>query len=58
MKLHDKVRFLQPAKGEKDLVFLVVNVNEETGRILIEYINSGMYINPVELVSINDVELI
>lgn len=58
MKLHDKVKLSRPSEGEKDLIFIVVNINDSTDRILIECINSSMLINPVELVSVNDVELI
>lgn len=58
MKTGDKVKLTDPMKGEENLTFVVTNVNEETGRILIELLDSGMAINPTELVRMEDVELI
>lgn len=58
MKIGDKVKFKEPMKGEENLTFMVTNVNDETGRILIELFDSGMAINPTELVKMEDVELI
>lgn len=58
MKTGDKVKFKEPMKGEENLTFVVTNVNEGTGRIIIELINSGWAINPTELVKMEDIELI
>lgn len=58
MKIGDKVKLTDPMKGEENLTFVVTNVNDETGRILIELFDSGMAINPTELVRMEDIELI
>lgn len=58
MKTGDKVKFKEPMKGEENLNFVVTNVNEVTGRIIIELFDSGMAINPTELVKMEEVELI
>lgn len=58
MKIGDKVKLTDPMEGEENMTFVVTNVNEETGRILIEWIDSGMAINPTELVRMEDIELI
>lgn len=58
MKTGDKVKLTNPEHGEEKLIFVITNINEVTGRALIEWIDSGMAINPTELVKMEDVELI
>ena len=53
--LTKNVKLSNPSKGEENLVYSIVNYNEGTERAIIECLNSGMSINPTELVSINDI---
>jgi hypothetical protein len=49
-----EVKFKNPGTGEENLIFDVVNYNEVNERCYIQCKNSGMKIEPQELVSIND----
>ena len=56
LDLTKQVRFSNPQQGEENMIFNIVNYNEVTNRVLIEWINSKMTINPSFLVSVDDVE--
>ena len=49
------VKLKDPEEGEEKLIFTIVNYNEVTGRCYIQCNNSGMTIQPQELVSIQDI---
>lgn len=55
LDLTKSVKLSNPGNGEENLIFDVVNYNEVTNRCYIQCKNSGMAIEPQELVSINDI---
>lgn len=55
LNLNKSVKLSNPELGEESLIYSVVNFNEVTNRVIIECLNSGMKINPTELVSINEI---
>lgn len=55
LDLSKSVKFANPETGEENLIFDVVNYNEVTERCYIQCKNSGMAIEPQELVSINEI---
>ena len=51
-----KYKLKNPDKGEENIVYEIVNVNDVTKRVMIKPININMNILPIELVSIDDLK--
>ena len=51
-----EVKFVNPFDGEENMKFIVKNYNEETDRVYIQPINTGLAFPPQELVSIDEIE--
>jgi hypothetical protein len=52
-----QVKYINPNdEVEANQVFIVVNYNEVTNRVIIEWVNTDMPIRPTFLASIEDIE--
>lgn len=49
------VKLSNPEQGEENIIYKVVNVNEETQRCYIQPVNLNLPIAPQELVSFDDI---
>lgn len=57
MKRGDIVRYSRPANDERSFLFVIVD-GPHNGRVSIKWINSGMRIQPIETVTVSEVELV